>query len=341
MWRNHVDSWLVFLAKPDAIELSAQRMKRLSTEDLGRLGESAGGHGVLPAVLTNLEKLSRLEHYRDLIPPSQTCAAALEKSKKDLRLVAGLSLMLRLHLPPILDALRAHSVPAAVLRGPEFADRLYPVPELRPFTDLDILIPREMAHAAGEALSKLGYVHKTLGGLRHEAVYGEELWKHPNWPAEQVEIHWNLVNSPAVQAGVSVELDDLQFEPGPDSTRRLTPAAMLLMAAVHGASSHSFDRLQIMCDVRQILRGAAGVVDEDYLEKAAGETGATLSLYTAMRLAQRLFGDTECGALTRRLASRCKSWLSRLAISPHVVLHSETTTNQNRRRCFRQLLKSR
>ena len=50
-----------------------------------------------------------------------------------------------------------------VLKGPAAA-RLYPEPALRPFADLDLLVPRDRLAAAAKALEPRGY--RTAGGVR-------------------------------------------------------------------------------------------------------------------------------------------------------------------------------
>ncbi len=337
---SQTDMWLMFLALPDATDRPAPAgLRPLSAADIGRLGEMARHHGVLPAVLANLEKLSSIAPFQTLLPPPESVPqwAGLKES---LVKSAGFALMLRLRLPPIFQALQSRSIPAFVLRGPEFADRVYPAPGLRSFTDLDILVPRSSVSAAGEALAGLGYHRHDPKGLKHEEVYGEELWIHPDHRTLQVEIHWNLVNSPALQAGVSVELEDLQFEASPSGGQRLTAASLLLIAAVHGATSHSFDRLQILCDVRQIACGAAGPVDADYLTQVAARTGSTLSLVTALNLAERLYGDAPCRELRLKLAPPRGGWWSGVLMSPAAVVHSDSAMNRVRRRWFRELLKT-
>ena len=308
----NIEAWLLRLALPDTT--AAPDLPTLSATEFAQLGQLARQHGVLPAVVMNAAKLTT--HNVSTLQESLLAPAAL-------------AITLRLRLAPILRALQEHDVPAVVLRGPDFADRLYPQPGLRLFTDLDILVSRAQLDAAGEALRALGYQLQQIKDLKHTDPYGEQLWKHPGHGIEQVEIHWNLVNSPALQRRVSVEMDDLQFETG---ARRLTAASLLLIATVHGATSHSFDRLQILCDIRQIAHLG---VDADQLAAVCQRTGSTFSVVTGLRLAEHTFNDDAC----RRLPQRFPPVLPLL--TPRVVLRSGTTPNKLRRQLFRELLKRR
>ncbi|MBM3860522.1 MAG: nucleotidyltransferase family protein [Verrucomicrobia bacterium] len=312
----NIEACLLRLALPDAT--TAPDLPPLSTTDFTRLGQLARDHGVLPAVVMNAAKLTS----HNVAPLQESLLAP-----------AALAITLRIRLAPILAALRQRDVSAVVLRGPDFADRLYPQPGLRLFTDLDILVPRARLDDAGEALRALGYELRHIKNLKHADPYGEQLWKHPDHGQEQVEIHWNLVNSPALQQRVSVELADLSFEPG---AQRLSPASLLLMTAVHGATSHSFDRLQILCDIRQIARLD---VDAAALAAACRRTGSVFSVVAGLALAERAFRDDACRRLRRQLAA--DSLFARCVLTPRVVLRSGLFVNKWRRQLFRQLLKSR
>jgi len=283
--------------------------------DAARLIEMATRHSVLPIVSRNL----------GLPAPAGLVAAA------------GFTVLLRLRLEPIAQRLRERGLAFAVLKGAEFADRLYPAPALRGFTDIDLIVPREALAAVGEALKSLGYEHCVPKGLNHAEPYGEELWLPPGAGKFGVEIHWNLVNVPSVQRGVSVQFEDLQR----DAAGRLSPASLLLIAAVHAAASHQFDRLGMLVDVRQAAIGAAGKLDEAYLAETAARTGSRLALVTALDLAHRLWGDAPCARQRSLFPPRPVDALARLLITPGLVVRPASRMGGLRRRWFRELLKRR
>ena len=285
------------------------------TDEREELMKLAARHGVLPAVARRLE----------------------ESGGQELIQLMGRTMMLRLRLEEIQRGLREDGVPFVVLKGAEFADRLYPDPSLRGFTDIDLLMPRVAVEASGETLRRLGYEVKTIKDLRHAEPYGEQLWQPVGRPKFGVEVHWNLVNSPAVQRGVSVQFEDLQR----DEAGRLSAASLLLIAAVHGAVSHQFDRLQLLCDVRQAASGVAGKLDEAYLASVAVRTGSRLALVTALGLGERMWNDTECGRLRRAMPVRAVDGVASWLITPRLVLEMDAKTGSLRRRLFRELLKRR
>lgn len=333
MSQSAVEFWLQQLALPEPSSLFLPSLPRLSVTEWKQLGVLARRHTVLPAVVRNLERLARSAEV--------TLDDVLVPMKEVLIRAAARSVMLRLRLEEIQQALRDRSVPSVVLKGTEFADRLYPDPALRWFTDIDILVPRIALESAGEVLRHLGYELRHLEGLSHAEPYGEQLWKHPRFPDFGIEIHWNLVNSPSVQHGVSVQFEDLQFESRSvdNDSPHLSAASLLLIAAVHGATSHGFDRLQLLCDVRQAACGIAGAVDANYLVEASARTGSRLALIVGLCLAHRAWNDPDCARLRDRLPSRPRDKLACWLITPRVVLRLDSKTGGLRRRAFRELLK--
>ncbi len=227
-----------------------------------------------------------------------------------------------------------------MLKGPDFADRLYPDPALRPFTDLDLLAPPAAVPQVEAALEAVGYRPEPAPKRKHAGGYGERAWRLPDAPTGAVEVHWNLVNSPPLRRRVSVEYDDLQLETA-DGAPRPTAASLLAVAAVHGATGHRFDRLQVLCDVCQAARGAAGELDEEWLAEFGRRTGASEVMATALHLAGRALGEPRCEELRGRLFGRRPGAATRLLLTPAVVLRSRRPLARLRRQLYRELLKRR
>lgn len=287
----------------------------LSPSQVSQLMELAARHSVLPIVVDRLGKPG----------PGQLLSNAV------------FTMLLRLRLEEIVRTLEKRGLPFVVLKGAEFADRLYPDPALRGFTDIDLMVSRELMPEIGDELRSLGYEPYFPTGLNHTAPYGEEVWISSGPQKFAVEVHWNLVNSPTVQPGVSVVLEDLQR----DGDGRLSDTALLLIAAVHGAVSHQFDRLGLLVDVRQAAIAAAETADESYLTETAARTGARLSLVTALSLAYWLWGDAECARFLSLFPRRLIDRAALRLITPKLILQPATRGSDLRRRLFRELLKVR
>lgn len=301
--------------------------------DARKLVELAGYHGVLPAVVRSLRRLEA---------PSAAVGSALALAQERLLGGVGFALRLRKQLEPLVAAFAAAGLPAIVLKGPEFADRLYAEPALRPFTDLDFLLPREAIAEAGEALARLGYRRATPRPGKYPGQYGEEIWLLDEPAAGAVELHWDLVNSPPLRRRCSVRYEDLQLEPQAAGLPRASPAALLLIAGVHAAMSHRFDRLQPLGDVCQAARGAAGPLDAVWLAEAAARTGAAFALASALGLAGALFREPACSALVE--GTPCLAVAGRPGpgiLPPRAVIHPRSLAARARRQVYRELLKRR
>jgi hypothetical protein len=298
------------LARPGAPVASRAR----TAEKIRRFIEMATRHSVLPIVTRNLGQ-----------PASPELVAA-----------SGFTMLLRLRLDEIVRTFREHGIPFVVLKGAEFADRLYPDPALRGFTDIDLMVPRSALEQAGEALRSLHFHRHLPKGLRHaEQPYGEQVWISEGAGRVSVEIHWNLVNSPTIQRGVSVVFEDLPR----DKDGRLTSAALLLIAAVHAAASHQFDRLGLLVDIRQAAMLPVPGPERSALVETAIRTGARLPLILALSLAHKFWGDAECAAWLDLFSKKLLDFVAGRTITTGLILRPICANTLQRRCLLRQLMK--
>ena len=342
-----VGSWMVALADP----CGAKRLlpgRPLSTCALAGLIELSDSHGVLPAVTTNLRQVAQERGAGCVAGASRSEAsaqeeldAALEEARQILRKRTAFCLLLRRQVDELAAAFGRRSVSIAVLKGADFADRLYPSAGLRTFRDVDLLVPPEALDEAGVMMQQLGYLPKATA-MKYAAGYGEQSYSRQGQPGGVVEVHWNLVNSPTLRRGISAEFGDLQFvntSADEGGLARPSPASLLLIAAVHAAASHCFDRLQLLCDVRQAARGAAGEIDVDWLAHAIRRTGSDLAVSTALGLTEKILGGDQCSQVRRRLDLSERSRLPSLLLTRGVVLRSHARIDSFRRCLFRAMLK--
>jgi hypothetical protein len=331
------DRWLLALAYPPGPS-AVLPARRLGATELAELFARADLHGVLPAVVANARsvagRLGPERLTRSARPgPAEAIETALRGATERLVLRAVQVLHLRRQTEEACGAFAQAGVPHLVLKGAEFADRLYDPPALRTFTDVDLLVPAARVEDAHRVMRSLGYA-PLESGKKHEAGYAECAWRRPAHRGGAVEVHWNLVNSPALRRGLSVSYEDLACR----GDGRATPAALLLIAAVHGAASHAFDRLGPLCDLALAARGAAGEVDVAWLGSGVQRTGAGLALTAGLKLAGELFGEPACAALARQLRLPAR-WLWRACLTPGMVLRSHAKRDSFRRQAFRQMLK--
>jgi hypothetical protein len=300
---------------------------------------------VLPATLKRLERLLNCEPEKLLSTPNlnSEVTAAISPMRKRLAERSAIALFLSAESRKIPAELRAAGAEAVLLKGADFAARLYNPPSLRSFIDVDLLVRAADWDCVRAAMSRLGYVPVETP-MKYATGYSEQSWEHPAVPGALVEIHDNLVNSPTIRRGVSVGFGALPLERGTDGQLRATPAGLLIIAAVHGAASHSFDKLQHLCDIAQIVRGRAGPIDESSLRECMAKTGAAFSVAMGLDLTARVFGEKAAADLLARLKSRWPRRTARLLITPASVVRSQGRRRRGgswRRQMLRQMLKRR
>jgi hypothetical protein len=252
-----------------------------------------------------------------------------------------MSLCLRQRAAEVQAALRRERIPVALIKGEDFADRLYGEPSLRPFRDIDLMVPRTSIDLAAPTMSRLGFRNIVPSGKYNED-YGERTWDSSGQPRVRVELHWNLINCPSQRRHSSVAFEELQWDETAAATGpvlRATPAAQLLVATVHAAVSHRFDRLQHLCDVRQICRGAAGRIDFDWLRAAALSHGNTAALTGALDVTRRLLQDPACAAALRDLRLPVARTTWQVLVNRRSLLHSQSRLTKLRRTVMREWLK--
>ena len=337
------ECWLLALADPEG---TPGRLPHggLAAPEIATLAALAEMHGVLPAVLTRAQDLLRTDPARILQPPAahRDALALLQPGQLRLAQRSAMAMYLAAEARKLVRELGNAGVEAIVLKGADFASRLYRTPALRPFGDIDLLVRNKDWAGVAETMSRLGYVSRETP-LKYSGGYSEQTWEHPAMPGAMVEVHDNLVNSPTVRRGVSVKLDDLPLEREARNGLRPTPAGLLVIATVHGAASHGFDKLQHLCDITQIVRGRAGSIDTSALRECLDRTGAGLSMAVGLDLAAQAFNEPPAAELLSQLKLR-RPRLARLLVTPALVARSQGMRRRGvswRRQWFRQLLKSR
>lgn len=322
-----IEQWLPLLADPMALRTPPATV-RVDERTLLRLIDQAAVHGILPAVIKNL----RQWHAAAALDiPDEQMAIALKRGEEKLFGYTGTALHLRSQSEEILQAFRERGIPGIVFKGPQFADRLYPSSAMRTYTDIDLLVRKKAVPQAAAALGELGYTRQELT-LKYDD-YGETLWLRSERSGGAVELHWNLVNSPRLRSRLSVEYDDLDVANG-----KVSASALLLMAAVHAAASHSFDRLGPLVDILQCVRQAAGALDRRWLIAAVRQTGAAICMAPALTLTARLFDEPLCTTLLRDLELNDRGLWSHV-LTPGMVLSKETPASKIRRKIYRELVK--
>jgi hypothetical protein len=327
-----MDSLFLALCDPESIGPSANC--RFSTQDPvpEEFCRKATFHGVHGLLLANLQN----PVWQDIV--SSEWNEAMQKELTPIvRADRARGLALRAQGERILQVLRSSNIPVQLIKGADFADHLYPRPELRSFTDIDLLVRPEDFQSAQDLLLEWGCQPHYTGALKHAATYGETVFTSKVASLQlRVELHWNLVNSPALQKAMSVTLNDLLDEHG-----TLRHEGRLLLAAIHAGTGHQFDRLKFLLDLRQIFRGLRKQPDRPWLSERITRTGCWQVLATACWLTENLFQCNDAHWLRLQLGIKPPSLLWRRVLSPGLVLraHQPNIADALRKNLYRQHLK--
>ena len=318
MWsRGSIAQWLLHCADPLGSQSMPPRVL-LSPQQVRKLMHKADAHGVLPATL---------RHFPISIGDPRFEQAHLEANSRRVEALA-LSTMLRYHGGVILAA--AESLPVTLVKGPVFADRMYP-PGLRPFGDIDLL-------AAPTALPQLASILRAQGFRRIEAGIDptrlEDKWVHSDNEVLSIEVHTNLVHSARMREAFSLTYYDIEGNVD-------TPGTLLAIATMHGAM-HYFAWLRHVVDICQAARAVTTSIEESRFELLADHTGTRLAGIIGLMLAYRLFDEVRCLEIARALGPTREFRFARLLIEGAVVsatMNGRFVYNAWRRFVFRELLR--
>lgn len=216
----------------------------------------------------------------------------------------------------VVAALRQRDIPVVVLKGGHTAYLYFPVPETRPASDLDLLVPAERRGEAAAAFADLGMMMLDRGSRESTWADADQrreprsLWLlHADDPWS-VDLHSSLDFSASAGAS-TVNLDRAApFESAErwplDPFAQVLPQPLLLLhLAVHASGGlHSLTMLrmvEIVLVVRKDL--ASGALSWDEFLELATRTGGLGAAYPALSMGEKLVRGTIPGEILERCAT--------------------------------------
>lgn len=304
---------LVALADPEAAPPSAEwDGARVAT-----LIEAADNHGVLPIASRKLRALAAAGGAFD-----PAGSRLIDESAQKLTIATGQSMMLSFHGRRVFSALTAAGVEASIVKGPVFAEKLYPTVADRPFGDIDIIVDAKDIARANEIIGKSGFELAPDPVEDHSSTIQEFKWLLAGNSFVMIELHGNLIHSPELRRRLTFGRREL-LAVGENSPEN--PVALLMTAVIHGAGGHKFFRLQLLVDVLQSARAVVRAGGEEQFLRAARLLRAELELSCALNAAARLFGDPASARLAGLIPNTFSASLGRHLISPRAILDATTT----------------
>jgi Uncharacterised nucleotidyltransferase len=323
-----LETWLARLSDPDGI--TDRALPALQPGQIDFLIDLSIRHNVQLAVLKNLIDLAKADLSQS---PDAADAKARLQSLRGRRFAEVANNTVIANTAREVMA-KMDGLPLALVKGLDFAENAYKGVETRKFSDVDLLIDPSCEAEVNRRLTDLGYVLFEPKGKKIEQSERQWTKRGANTGLSLVEIHTDLVHDPKLRRKMTLTYE-LYASP---ANGGVSNASRLVVAAVHGAASHLFGRLQYVIDGMMIARAG---VDPHELRIRTQASGALLPLVTMLRLAGNIY---ECNASEALLASLGKTpapRLESLLISPQMVLAAK---NRNRwrylpqRHLYRQLL---
>ncbi|HJQ91902.1 MAG TPA: glycosyltransferase [Acidimicrobiia bacterium] len=256
------------------------------------------------------------------------------------------------HLGEVLRDLHGAGVRTAVLKGPAIASR-YEDPTLRPFSDLDLLVPDSEVDLALDVLrdypATLNVPQKRPKADKRDVLIRDETGIRFN-----LDLHWDLFSYSqlrgSAEGATEAAWEEARFEGdsplGP--LWELPSGYQLAFLATHAVLDHRF-RLILFRDFLEITRGEPDWIGADEVAKAWGLRSTS---YMALWLARRVLGaDVPDEVLTsirpRSLSVSFLEWaLTRVDLvrfdghRPHPVNLAAVLLNDSRRERVSLLLRA-
>lgn len=283
-------------AEPDDAEISG----RLVTADIATVVDAAIHHRIAPLVHI------RLRDATGLSDPSLT-EEHQSQLFRHLRILAGLRW---------LDDVFA-DVPWLAFKGPVLA-AVYERPDLRSYSDLDVLVDRHRLNDVVSALEAQGatLVDRNWTMIRRD-VRGEMSWLLPG--GVPLDLHWTLINDRQIRSEFSLPVEAMlqrraPMEVGSKPIPTFDAVDMLLYVALHGVYSGGH-RLMWTVDIDRIVRKLrpdwSDVVDR------ARTAGLSVLVAVALERSRRLMGTDVPVQVLGQLAPTL-GWRGLLALSDRV-----------------------
>lgn len=191
-------------------------------------------------------------------------------------------------------AFSEHQIPLLAIKGPVLGTNIYGDVALRPFGDLDLIVPPECRDRAVECLVDMGFVPQfRLNSTDRQRFYNRypELHLTHGTTGTLVDLHWELVSRKyqfaSILDGYWERTVDIRF--GSTVIKTLGPTDTILFLLLH-AAKHEWRCLGWITDLAWLAHRHSQI-DWRRIESAAAESGVSRIVTVGRQLIQRLFPE--------------------------------------------------
>lgn len=215
-------------------------------------------------------------------------------------------------LAEIQVALGQQDIRFIVLKGLALGYTLYPTPDCRPMSDVDLVIDAANRVRATTALCAEGWK-----GVEddHEEISSELEMRKADPGLLPIELHWELMHFEWFSQSAQFRTEDIWAEAGPcrcgqTAFLMLSPEDALIYLCLHLAIHHAFEEMWLLMDLDRLIRASnlpdGLTLDWDRVTRRARTGQVANAVYFTLAYAQRLL-DTPAPAYV--MAQLRPSWL--------------------------------
>ncbi len=226
-------------------------------------------------------------------------------------------------LARVAHAFEHAGIPLMVLKGAALNLTVYPRRDLRPMSDLDLLVAPQDTYRAIERLESIGY-ENGVSLIRDDFFPTHHYEKEMILPGPRpvrVDLHahpWRPMHLAQVVSPEAFWADAVLVPLGDTSILIPHPATMFVHLAAH-ATFHDCSRLIWLYDLKRVADHCADLLNWNLVIDRARQWHLTLVVRTALDRAQSLFGEICPPQILRQLADAPSTWRDRLTLwhTPH------------------------
>ena len=271
-----------------------QRTELLDQSLLSLLQEKLDWEFIIATTLSN--QVINLLYFQLNIPPfiSYVPKETMSQLRQWNLAIISKNIILTEQLQNILQQFKEHTIEPIILKGPVLAESVYPKPELRMYTDLDILIRLTDLAKAKQILLNNGY-------QLYEGVYPESFYlkyhyhlSFYKWVGNVVcliEIHWHILPS-AFPIQLDIEMlwsSALQTKLHGITVFHLSWEHFLLQLSTSFILDNHL-ALKTCCDISQLIQKYQDTINLGSLLHIAHQNKCQKMLYYALFCSQKYCG---------------------------------------------------
>ena len=199
------------------------------------------------------------------------------------------SLILSNELKKVLQTLETERINALVLKGASMAQNYYPLPELRPFNDIDILVQKKDLDKIKDTLIKSGYTSQEKSKENFNRKYWYCLPFFQKKKKILLEIHWNIAQLKRYKININnIWQEATSFNIGKSAYLMMSIEDLIIYQSLHLAY-HYYDRLLWMVDIALIIEKEKKYIDWEKIVKKCYAQNCRSPVYYALVYIKDLF----------------------------------------------------